>query len=43
MDAYEVCISNLRKAQSRRRISSLKRISPVNFTKEVSLAVLMLT
>ncbi|XP_040862960.1 protein-tyrosine sulfotransferase isoform X2 [Glycine max] len=39
MDAYEVCISNLRKAQSRRRISSLKRISPVNFTKEARLQV----
>lgn len=37
MDAYEVCISSLRKAQSRRRISSLKRISPANFTKEVYL------
>ncbi|KAH7542642.1 hypothetical protein FEM48_Zijuj02G0095800 [Ziziphus jujuba var. spinosa] len=34
MDAYEVCISSLRKAQSRRRTSSLKRIAPANFTKE---------
>ncbi|KAF7823389.1 protein-tyrosine sulfotransferase [Senna tora] len=34
MEAYETCISGLRKAQSRRRVSSLKRISPVNFTKE---------
>ncbi|KAL5056088.1 hypothetical protein RYX36_036770 [Vicia faba] len=33
MDSYEVCISNLRKSQSGRRISSLKRV-PVNFTKE---------
>ncbi|XP_029127184.1 protein-tyrosine sulfotransferase [Cajanus cajan] len=39
MDAYEVCISNLRKAQSRRRVSSLKKISPVNFTKEARLQV----
>ncbi|XP_061353895.1 protein-tyrosine sulfotransferase isoform X2 [Gastrolobium bilobum] len=39
MDAYEVCISNLRKTQSRRRISSLKRISPVNFSKEARLQV----
>ncbi|XP_027347137.1 protein-tyrosine sulfotransferase isoform X2 [Abrus precatorius] len=39
MNAYEVCISNLRKAQSRRRISSLKRISPVNFTKEARFQV----
>lgn len=35
MDAYEVCISSLRKAQTQRRTSSLKRISPANFTKEV--------
>ncbi|XP_010253702.1 PREDICTED: protein-tyrosine sulfotransferase isoform X2 [Nelumbo nucifera] len=34
MEAYEVCISSLRKAQSRRRFSSLKRISPANFSKE---------
>lgn len=34
MDAYEVCISSLRKAQTQRRTSSLKRISPANFTKE---------
>ncbi|XP_024017107.1 protein-tyrosine sulfotransferase isoform X1 [Morus notabilis] len=44
MDAYEVCISSLRKAQTQRRTSSLNRISPVNFTKEarhhVSKAVL---
>ncbi|KAK7262297.1 hypothetical protein RJT34_29863 [Clitoria ternatea] len=39
MDAYEVCISKLRKAQSHRRVSSLKRISPVNFTKEARLQV----
>ncbi|KAI3923078.1 hypothetical protein MKW92_031774 [Papaver armeniacum] len=34
MDAYEVCISSLRKAQGRRRIASLKRISPANFSKD---------
>ncbi|KAL9296762.1 hypothetical protein ACSQ67_022658 [Phaseolus vulgaris] len=39
MDAYELCIANLRKSQSRRRIASLKKISPVNFTKEARLQV----
>uniref|UniRef100_A0A803PWR5 Sulfotransferase n=1 Tax=Cannabis sativa TaxID=3483 RepID=A0A803PWR5_CANSA len=34
MDSYEVCISSLRKSQTQRRTSSLKRISPANFTKE---------
>ncbi|KAF3454987.1 hypothetical protein FNV43_RR05435 [Rhamnella rubrinervis] len=34
MESYEVCISSLRKAQSHRRTSSLRRISPANFTKE---------
>ncbi|KAK3442310.1 hypothetical protein EUGRSUZ_B02508 [Eucalyptus grandis] len=34
MESYESCISTLRKTQSLRRISSLKRISPANFTKE---------
>ncbi|XP_048233745.1 protein-tyrosine sulfotransferase isoform X3 [Ricinus communis] len=34
MDAYEDCISNLRKTQARRRTSSLKRIAPANFSKE---------
>ncbi|KAK9280532.1 hypothetical protein L1049_014224 [Liquidambar formosana] len=34
MDAYEVCISSLRKTQAHRRTASLKRISPANFTKE---------
>ncbi|KAK9676710.1 hypothetical protein RND81_11G094500 [Saponaria officinalis] len=34
MEAYEVCVSGLRKSQSRRRVISLSRISPVNFTKE---------
>ncbi|XVE79772.1 hypothetical protein DITRI_Ditri14bG0083300 [Diplodiscus trichospermus] len=39
METYEVCISSLRKTQSRRRIASLKRISPANFTKEARLQV----
>ncbi|KAL0460188.1 UNVERIFIED_CONTAM: Protein-tyrosine sulfotransferase [Sesamum latifolium] len=34
MEAYESCISSLRNSQSERRVNSLKRISPVNFTKE---------
>ncbi|XP_021773324.1 protein-tyrosine sulfotransferase-like isoform X2 [Chenopodium quinoa] len=34
MESYESCIGNLRKSQSQRRITSLKRISPVNYTKE---------
>ncbi|KAI4373533.1 hypothetical protein MLD38_011652 [Melastoma candidum] len=41
---YESCISNLRKTQSTRRISSLKNVAPANFTKEarhnVDIAVL---
>ncbi|KAM7278031.1 hypothetical protein ACFE04_005165 [Oxalis oulophora] len=36
---YEVCISGLRKSQSGRRTNSLKRISPVNFSKEARLRV----
>ncbi|KAG9445613.1 hypothetical protein H6P81_011741 [Aristolochia fimbriata] len=39
MEAYEVCISSLRKSQANRRVTSLKRISPVNFTKEARRAV----
>lgn len=39
MDAYEECISYLRKAQSRQRIPSLKRISLVNFTIKVYLNI----
>lgn len=35
MDVYESCISNLRKTQSERRVNSLKKIDPANFTKEV--------
>lgn len=34
MDAYEDCISSLRKTQARRRTTSLKRIAPANFSKE---------
>ncbi|CAN4120294.1 unnamed protein product [Withania somnifera] len=34
MDAYESCISNLRKTQSERRVTSLKKIYPANFTRE---------
>ncbi|XP_074303526.1 protein-tyrosine sulfotransferase-like isoform X2 [Silene latifolia] len=39
MESYEVCISGLRKSQARRRVNSLSRISPVNFTKEARLQV----
>ncbi|OVA18066.1 hypothetical protein BVC80_1835g478 [Macleaya cordata] len=39
MEDYEVCISSLRKAQARRRTSSLKRISPANFSKDARLQV----
>ncbi|KAF8403069.1 hypothetical protein HHK36_011163 [Tetracentron sinense] len=39
MEAYEVCISSLQKAQARRRTSSLKRIFPANFSKEAHLQV----
>ncbi|KAF8395232.1 hypothetical protein HHK36_019174 [Tetracentron sinense] len=39
IDAYEVCTSSLRKAQVRRRTTSLKRISPANFSKEARLQV----
>lgn len=34
-EAYETCISSLRKSQAERRNMSLNRISPTNFTKEV--------
>ncbi|EYU18822.1 hypothetical protein MIMGU_mgv1a004462mg [Erythranthe guttata] len=34
MEAYESCIANLRNSQAERRVNSLKRISPANFTKE---------
>lgn len=34
METYETCVSKLRSTQSKRRINSLKRIFPVNFTKE---------
>ncbi|MQL95637.1 hypothetical protein Taro_028312 [Colocasia esculenta] len=39
MEAYEVCISGLRKSQSTRRTMSLKRIAPANFSKEARLLV----
>ncbi|BBH04975.1 tyrosylprotein sulfotransferase [Prunus dulcis] len=39
MEAYEDCISNLRKSQTLRHNASLKRISPANFTKEARLQV----
>ncbi|KAF6167852.1 hypothetical protein GIB67_027630 [Kingdonia uniflora] len=39
MEDYEVCISSLRKTQTRRRASSLKRISSANFSKEARLQV----
>lgn len=35
IELYETCVKPLRKAQSQRRINSLKQIHPVNFTKEV--------
>ncbi|CAN8305938.1 unnamed protein product [Cochlearia groenlandica] len=34
MEVYEGCIFNLRKSQGTRRVNSLKRISPANFTRE---------
>ncbi|XP_058114829.1 uncharacterized protein LOC131257911 isoform X2 [Magnolia sinica] len=34
MVAYEACISSLRKSQASRWVSSLKRISPANSSKE---------
>ncbi|KAE9593191.1 putative protein-tyrosine sulfotransferase [Lupinus albus] len=39
MNSYEGCISNLRTSYSGRRIASLKRISPVNFSREARLQV----
>ncbi|KAK9126029.1 hypothetical protein Scep_014875 [Stephania cephalantha] len=39
MESYEGCISGLRNAQTHRRTSSLKQISPVNFSKEARLQV----
>lgn len=39
MEAYEVCLSSLRRSQASRHTSFLKRISPVNFTKEARLKV----
>lgn len=34
IELYESCLKPLRKAQSQRRINSLKQVHPVNFTKE---------
>ncbi|XP_010557334.1 PREDICTED: protein-tyrosine sulfotransferase [Tarenaya hassleriana] len=34
MEVYEGCISNLWKTQATRRVNSLKRIAPANFSKE---------
>ncbi|KAL4576950.1 hypothetical protein LXL04_013051 [Taraxacum kok-saghyz] len=34
METYETCVSKLRSTQSKRRINSLRRIFPANFTKE---------
>nr|XP_043632832.1 protein-tyrosine sulfotransferase isoform X2 [Erigeron canadensis] len=34
METYGTCVSKLRSSQSKRRINSFRRISPVNFTKE---------
>ncbi|WOL17143.1 protein-tyrosine sulfotransferase-like isoform X2 [Canna indica] len=39
MDAYESCISTLRKSQASRRTMSLKRIAPSNFSKQARLSV----
>ncbi|CAL1404265.1 unnamed protein product [Linum trigynum] len=39
MGSYEDCIKSLRKTQSRRRTSSLKRIAPANFSKADRLKV----
>ncbi|GAB4825419.1 hypothetical protein Ancab_008292 [Ancistrocladus abbreviatus] len=39
MEAYEVCISNLRNSQAGRHTRSLVKISPANFTKEARLRV----
>lgn len=34
IESYKTCTSGLRKSQSRRRTSSLKRVAPANFSKE---------
>ncbi|KAL6566772.1 hypothetical protein OROMI_015176 [Orobanche minor] len=39
METYESCSSDLRSSQAARRVNSLKRISPANFTKEARLQV----
>nr|ABK32170.1 At1g08020 [Arabidopsis thaliana] len=35
MEVYEGCITHLRKSQGTRRVNSLKRITPANFTRGV--------
>lgn len=42
MEAYETCVSSLRKTQAQRRNMSLNRISPANFTKEVMIVFLQM-
>ncbi|KAK8936536.1 hypothetical protein KSP39_PZI012814 [Platanthera zijinensis] len=39
MEAYEMCTSNLRKSQAKRRTLSLRKIAPANFSKEARLQV----
>ncbi|KAL6510923.1 hypothetical protein OROGR_022047 [Orobanche gracilis] len=39
MKTYESCSSSLRSSQAARRVNSLKRIAPANFTKEARLQV----
>lgn len=35
INTYEKCVSSLRKSQATRRTTSLKRITPVTFSKQV--------
>ncbi|PWA99758.1 heparan sulfate 6-sulfotransferase/Protein-tyrosine sulfotransferase [Artemisia annua] len=39
MKTYETCVTKLRSTQSKRRVNSMKRIYPTNFTKEARLLV----
>nr|GEW23446.1 protein-tyrosine sulfotransferase-like [Tanacetum cinerariifolium] len=39
METYETCVTKLRSTQSKRRVNSMRRISPTNFTKEARLHV----
>ncbi|XP_065015789.1 protein-tyrosine sulfotransferase-like isoform X3 [Musa acuminata AAA Group] len=41
MEIYESCISTLRKSQASRRTMSLKRVAPVNFSKQARVSVPM--